>query len=95
MPAALAIGEEVGATLGQMLVAMAAGYEACVRIGRLGSPDLLNAGWQPPLAQHRDKLDELTAGVIGAERSARLYALIDDFDPATPVAALTALLRPQ
>jgi 2-methylcitrate dehydratase PrpD len=47
VPAALAIGEEVGATLEQMLVAMVAGYETYVRIGRLGSPDLLEAGWQP------------------------------------------------
>lgn len=47
VPVALAVGEEVGANLEQMLVAMIAGYEAYVRIGRLGSPDLLNAGWQP------------------------------------------------
>lgn len=47
VPVALAVGEEVGATLEQMLAAMIAGYETYVRIGRLGSPDLLNAGWQP------------------------------------------------
>lgn len=47
VPVALAVGEEVSATLEQMLVAMVAGYETYVRIGRLGSPDLLNAGWQP------------------------------------------------
>ncbi|MBU3739804.1 MAG: MmgE/PrpD family protein [Rhodoferax sp.] len=47
VPVALALGEEVDATLGRMLVAMLAGYEAYVRIGHLASPELLNAGWQP------------------------------------------------
>jgi 2-methylcitrate dehydratase PrpD len=47
VPVALAIAEDVGATLEQMVVAMVAGYEVYVRIGRIGSPDLLNNGWQP------------------------------------------------
>lgn len=47
VPVAMAVGEEVGATMEQMLVAMVVGYETYVRIGRLGSPDLLNNGWQP------------------------------------------------
>lgn len=47
VPVAIAVGEEVGATLDQVLVAMVAGYETYVRIGRIGSPDLLNHGWQP------------------------------------------------
>ena len=47
VPVALAVGEEVGATMEQMVVAMVVGYEVYVRIGRIGSPDLLNNGWQP------------------------------------------------
>ncbi|MEY4139740.1 MAG: hypothetical protein RLZZ371_1922 [Pseudomonadota bacterium] len=47
VPVAMAVGEEVGATLEQMVVAMVVGYEVYVRIGRIGSPDLLNNGWQP------------------------------------------------
>jgi 2-methylcitrate dehydratase PrpD len=47
VPVALAVGEEVGATIEQMVVALIAGYEVYVRIGRIGSPDLLNNGWQP------------------------------------------------
>jgi 2-methylcitrate dehydratase PrpD len=47
VPVALAVGEEVGATLGEVLDAMVAGYETYVRIGRLGSPDLVNRGWHP------------------------------------------------
>jgi 2-methylcitrate dehydratase PrpD len=45
VPVALAVGEELGATLGEVVEAMVAGYEAYVRIGRLGSPDLINRGW--------------------------------------------------
>lgn len=47
VPVAMAVGQEVGATLEQMVVAMVAGYEVYVRIGRIGSPALLNHGWQP------------------------------------------------
>jgi 2-methylcitrate dehydratase PrpD len=69
VPAALAIGEEVGATLEQMLVAMVAGYEAYVRIGRLGSPDLLNAGWQP---------HAVLANFGAAAVASRLYGLDEE-----------------
>lgn len=47
VPTALAIGEELNANLEQVVVALVAGYETYVRIGYLGSPALLNAGWQP------------------------------------------------
>lgn len=47
VPTALAVGEEVGATLEQVITAIVAGYEVYVRLGRIGSPDLLNNGWQP------------------------------------------------
>lgn len=47
VPAALAVGEELGATLGQVAEAMVAGYEVYVRIGRLASPELVNQGWHP------------------------------------------------
>ncbi|MCC6198489.1 MAG: MmgE/PrpD family protein [Burkholderiales bacterium] len=47
VPAAFAVGEEVGATLEEVLVAMVAGFEVYARIGRLASPELLLAGWQP------------------------------------------------
>ncbi|MFT3977773.1 MAG: MmgE/PrpD family protein [Sphingomonas bacterium] len=47
IPVAIALGETLGASLEEVLVAMAAGYEVYVRIGYLCSPALLNAGWQP------------------------------------------------
>ena len=46
VPTALAMAEEMGAPLEQAVVALAVAYETYARIGRLGSPDLLNAGWQ-------------------------------------------------
>ena len=39
-------------------------------------------------------LDELMHDVIGPQRSAALLEMVDALDPRTPVAALTALLRP-
>lgn len=45
VPVALALGEESDATLGDVVEAMVAGYEAYARIGRLASPDLINRGW--------------------------------------------------
>lgn len=45
VPTAIAVGEELGATVGQVVDAMVAGYEVYVRIGRLAAPDLVNAGW--------------------------------------------------
>ncbi|QKS00614.1 MmgE/PrpD family protein [Sphingomonas sp. CL5.1] len=47
VPVALAVSEETGATLEEMVVALVAGYEIYVRIGYLCSPALLNRGWQP------------------------------------------------
>ncbi|WP_226553890.1 MmgE/PrpD family protein [Celeribacter naphthalenivorans] len=45
VPTALAVGEEVGATIGETIEAMVAGYEVFVRVGRLAAPDLVNNGW--------------------------------------------------
>jgi len=69
VPAALAIGEEVGATLEEMLVAMVAGYEVYVRIGKLGSPELLNAGWQS---------HAILANFGAAAVASKLYKLSED-----------------
>ena len=47
VPVALAVGEELGVNLEQMVEAMVAGYEVYVRLERLASPDLVNRGWHP------------------------------------------------
>jgi 2-methylcitrate dehydratase PrpD len=47
IPAALAIGEELGANLEEVVTAMVAGYEVYTRIGVLAAPDLLRRGFHP------------------------------------------------
>lgn len=50
IPAALAIGEELGSTLEEVITALVAGYEVYTRIGLLASPDLLQRGYHPHAA---------------------------------------------
>lgn len=47
VPAAFAMAEEMGATLDETITALVVGYETYVRIGKHGSPAVLNVGWQP------------------------------------------------
>jgi 2-methylcitrate dehydratase PrpD len=47
VPAAFAMGEELGKTLDETITALVVGYEAYVRLGKWGSPAVLNEGWQP------------------------------------------------
>lgn len=75
VPVALAVGEALGATLEQALVAMVAGYEAYVRIGRLGSPDLLNAGWQPHAVLANFGAAAVAAKLHGLDAEHTLHAL--------------------
>jgi 2-methylcitrate dehydratase PrpD len=69
VPAAFAIAEEVGATLEETMVALVAGYETYVRIGKHGSPAILNVGWQP----HAVFANFGTAAV-----AAKLYGLTEE-----------------
>lgn len=47
VPAALALGEETGATVDEVLAAMVAGYEVYTRIGSIAAPELLSRGYHP------------------------------------------------
>lgn len=47
IPAALAIGEELGSSLEDIITALVAGYEVYTRIGVLAAPDLLKRGFHP------------------------------------------------
>lgn len=69
VPTAFAIGEELGASLDDTIVALVAGYEAYVRIGRLGSPAVLNVGWQP---------HAIFGGFGAAAIAAKLYGLNEE-----------------
>lgn len=45
--AAMAIGQELDASLAEVITALVAGYEVYTRIGNLAAPDLLKRGFQP------------------------------------------------
>jgi 2-methylcitrate dehydratase PrpD len=45
--AALAMGDELGSTMGEVLLGMVAGYEVYTRIGILAAPELLERGYHP------------------------------------------------
>lgn len=47
VPAALALAEETGATIDEMLSALVVGYEAYTRIGSIAAPELLSRGFHP------------------------------------------------
>ena len=75
VPVALALGEEIGATLGAVVVAMVAGYEAYVRIGRLASPDLVNRGWHPHSVLAHFGGAAVAAKLLGFDEAMTLNAL--------------------
>ena len=54
---------------------MLAGYETYVRIGRLGSPDLLNAGWQPHSVLANFGAAAVAAKLYGLDAEQTLHAL--------------------
>jgi 2-methylcitrate dehydratase PrpD len=67
-PAACLLGAEVGATVGDVLDAYAAGFEAMGAVARAGHPTLYDRGWHPTAV----------CGVIGsAVASAKLLGLSD------------------
>ena len=43
--------------------------------------------------EHQAKLDELTVEILGKDRSARLFALVDELAPGRPVSEITSLLH--
>lgn len=47
VPAALAMGDELGSTMGDVLLGIVAGYEVYTRIGILAAPELLERGYHP------------------------------------------------
>src|ERR687891_2922785 len=67
-PAACVLGAEVGASIGDVLDAYAAGFEAMGAVARAGHPTLYDRGWHPTSV----------CGVIGsAVASAKLLGLND------------------
>jgi 2-methylcitrate dehydratase PrpD len=69
VPAAFAMAEELGADLETTITALVVGYETYVRIGKWGSPAVLNEGWQP---------HAIWAGFGIAALAAKMYELNEE-----------------
>ncbi|MCO5397868.1 MmgE/PrpD family protein [Ralstonia soli] len=79
IPAALAIGEDLGASLEEVITAMVAGYEVYTRIGVLAAPDLLKRGFHPH-------------AVLSTFGAAAVAAKLRKFDAETTLHALSIAL---
>lgn len=75
VPAAFALGEELGATLEEVITALVAGYETYVRIGKHGSPAILNVGWQPHAVFANFGTAALAAKMYGLDEEQTFHAL--------------------
>jgi 2-methylcitrate dehydratase PrpD len=75
VPAAFALGEELGATLEDTLVALVVGYETYVRIGKWGSPAILNVGWQPHAVFANFGAAAVAAKLYGLDEEQTFHAL--------------------
>lgn len=79
VPAALAVGEEIGATMAQVIEGIVAGYEVYTRIGNLAAPQLLEKGWHPH-------------AILSNFGAAAVAARMRGFDPERTVHALSIAL---
>lgn len=75
IPAALAIGEELGSTLEEVVTAMVAGYEVYTRIGLLASPDLLHRGFHPHCTLSNFGAAAVAAKLRGFDAETTLHTL--------------------
>lgn len=75
VPAAFAMAEEMGATLKDALTALVVGYEVYVRIGKHGSPAVLNVGWQPHAIFANFGTAALAAKMMGLNEEQTFHAL--------------------
>lgn len=75
IPAAFAIGEELGSTLQEVIVALVAGYEVYTRIGVLAAPDLLKRGFHPHAVLSNFGAAAVAAKLRGFDAETTLHAL--------------------
>jgi 2-methylcitrate dehydratase PrpD len=75
IPAALAIGEELGSSLKEVIIAMVAGYEVYTRIGVLAAPDLLRRGFHPHAVLSNFGAAAVAAKLRGFDAQTTLHAL--------------------
>ncbi|MHA4849737.1 MmgE/PrpD family protein [Rhodococcus sp. MSC1_016] len=77
--AALAVGEELGATMREVITGIVAGYEVYTRVGNLAAPELLERGFHPH-------------GLLSNFGAAAVVAKMRGFDAETTVHALAIAL---
>lgn len=75
IPAALAIGEELGSSLEDVITAMVAGYEVYTRLGVLAAPDLLRRGLHPHCVLSNFGAAAVSAKLRGFDSETTLHAL--------------------
>jgi 2-methylcitrate dehydratase PrpD len=75
VPLALAIGEEIGASMGEVLVGMVAGYEVYTRIGVLAAPELLERGFHPHAMLANFGAAAVAAKMYGVDEETTRHAL--------------------
>lgn len=90
IPAALAIGEELGARMEAVITAMVAGYEVYARIGTLAAPDLLRRGFHPHAVLSNFGAAAVAAKLRGFDAETTLNALSIALSHASGVAEFTS-----
>ncbi|MFT3721080.1 MmgE/PrpD family protein [Pseudorhodoferax sp.] len=75
IPAALAIGEELGSSLEEVITAMVAGYEVYARLGVLAAPELLQRGFHPHGTLSNFGAAAVAAKLRGFDAETTLHAL--------------------
>jgi 2-methylcitrate dehydratase PrpD len=75
VPTALALGEELGSTLQEVITAMVAGYEVYTRIGKLAMPEILKRGFHPHALLSNFGAAAVTAKLRGFDAETTLHAL--------------------
>jgi len=75
VPTALALGEELGSSLDEVITAIVAGYEVYTRIGVLAAPDLLKRGFHPHAVLSNFGAAAVTAKLRKFDAETTLHAL--------------------
>ncbi|XAH22015.1 MmgE/PrpD family protein [Xylophilus sp. GW821-FHT01B05] len=75
VPTAIAVGEETGATLDEMVTAVLMGYEVYARIGCLAAPDLLQRGFHPATVLASFGAAAVAVKLRGLDAETTLHAL--------------------
>lgn len=87
---AFAIGEEVGATLEEVVAAVLMGYEVYARIGVLAAPDLMRRGFHPASALAAFGAAAVAAKLRGFDAETTLHALAIAASHASGIAEYSA-----